>query len=582
MILRRHIIFLVLAAAVLPVVVGVLAVFMAAPPADDGRQDELLARVTAGLVMRDLHDTARVFGLGTELFDLASLSDEETIGVLRMLYKQDDDVDIVVLVDAEEKAVTDPVYLRADQVIAGSETSNRLPVGKEEMERFLQHLPVAAAREKRRAFSDPYVDRRRNVVLVAGAVEVRVADKRKNWVLGFERSLRRIRRTLSATVGGSERTMFIVDGGGRLISHPQGERFLSRESMATHPLVARFLAGQRAGVGRWADERGKIFSGSFRRLDFLDWAVVVQLRLLPLRALGWRLPGWTWIAWSLLAVLIVLAVFRLARSSQEMIEEMRKFKDAAELREHDLKRLQASLLESGKLSAIGDLGAGVAHELNNPIGGILGLTQLLLRKKGEEDPDRRFLLRIEEEAKRSKAITSNLLRFSEQQAVDYREPLHLSKVMDSALDMLSSKLSSQGVKIIKHYDEAVPRVTGNEGQLSRTFLNVLLNAETAMPEGGRLTLSVERQQGGVAIRVSDSGRGIAAENLERVFEPFFTTKDNWKGAGLGLSEVYQIIKDHGGEVHIESSADEGTSVIMIFPAESGQAPGGAMKPMELA
>jgi len=308
---------------------------------------------------------------------------------------------------------------------------------------------------------------------------------------------------------------------------------------------------------------------------------VVQRRLLPLRALGWRLPGWAWVAWSLLAVLIILAVFRLAQSSQVMVEEMRQIKDAAEKRAQDLKRLQASLLESGKLNAIGDLGAGVAHELNNPIGGILGLTQLLLRKKSEDDADRSFLLRIEEEAKRSKAITGNLLRFSEQQSVDYREPLHLTKVMDSALDMLSSKLASQGVKITRQYDETTPRVKGNEGQLCRVFLNVLLNAETSMPEGGQLTLSVYRHQDGVAVKVSDSGRGIAPENLGRVFEPFFTTKDNWKGAGLGLSEVYQVVKDHGGEVHIESRPGVGTSVTMILPAENGQS-GGVAKPAELA
>ena len=120
----------------------------------------------------------------------------------------------------------------------------------------------------------------------------------------------------------------------------------------------------------------------------------------------------------------------------------------------------------------------------------------------------------------------------------------------------------QRIQIERKFAEDLPRVWGNEGQLQRAFLNILMNSETAMPEGGRLILSSEQEGGWVVLRVSDSGRGIPAENLERVFEPFFTTKDDWKGAGLGLSVVYQIVKDHGGEVSIQSKEGEGTVVTM--------------------
>jgi hypothetical protein len=236
-------------------------------------------------------------------------------------------------------------------------------------------------------------------------------------------------------------------------------------------VVAKFLKGGNAGSARWVDKDGGAFSGAFQRLDFLDWAVVVQHPLLPLRALGWRFPVWAWIAWGVLAALIVAAVLLLQKTVRRMLVEMKELQDEAVHRADELKRMQASLLESRKMSAIGDLGAGVAHEFNNPLGGILGLTQLLLRRKKEGDADLQFLQRIEQEAKRCKEITDNLLRFSEQQSVEYREPLHLSRVLDMTVDLMTRKLESQRIEIEKKFAEGLPRVMGNEGQLRKAFLN---------------------------------------------------------------------------------------------------------------
>ena len=223
----------------------------------------------------------------------------------------------------------------------------------------------------------------------------------------------------------------------------------------------------------------------------------------------------------------------------------------------------------------------MAHELNNPVGGILGLTQLMLRKKTEDDPDRRFLVRIEEEARRCKGITDNLLRFSEQQGIEHREPLRLNRVIGSTVDLLSQKLQSQRIEIERNFGSDLPRIMGSEGQLQRALLNVLVNAETAMPEGGVLSLTTQSDGQSVVLRIKDTGRGIIEENLEHVFEPFFTTKDNWKGAGLGLSEVYQIIKEHAGEVSISSQDGKWTEVVFRFPAddESGSGETSATVPL---
>jgi len=580
--LRRNVILLVLTAAVLPVIIGILAVFGASPVEDTGKQDYHLARSTAWLLMRDLTGTARTFQLGTELFELPGLSKDETTGVLRMMYKQDEDVDVVVLLDSDDQAVVDPVFLRADQIVVGSETSGRLPANEDDLGQFLKHLPITECRKNQRAFSGVYINKRKNVAMLAGAVTVETGPEKKPWILAFERSLRRVQRIVSANVVGAQQTMFVVDQGGRLVAHPQGGRFLNREQVDSHPVVAEFLKGQDNGDLRWQDEEGNTYSGAFQQLDFLGWAVVVQRRLLPLHALGWRLPVWSWGAWACLAGLILFSVFRLESGVRRMLNEMQSLRDSAEKKAEQLKEVQASVLESGKLSAIGDLGAGVAHELNNPVGGILGLTQLMLRKKAEDDPDRRFLVRIEEEARRCKAITDNLLRFSEQQGIEHLEPLRLNRVIGSTVDLLNQKLQSQRIEIERNFDTDLPRIMGSEGQLQRALLNVLLNAETAMPEGGVLTLTTQSEGQSVVLKIKDTGFGIAEENLEHVFEPFFTTKDNWKGAGLGLSEAYQIVKEHAGEVSISSQEGKWTEVVFRFPVEDESGPGETSATVPLA
>ncbi|RLB55412.1 MAG: hypothetical protein DRI34_10625 [Deltaproteobacteria bacterium] len=563
--LRRLMVTLILAAVLLPVAAALLLGGTASDTggcADSSGPDR--ARLTARLIGADINRTASIFRIGAELFDLPALSRRECIGVLRMLYKQDDSIAQVVLLNGEDRPVVEPVFLTAEQVAAHPH-STRLPVGATALERFLNQIPLAAVRRTRLAYSDPYVSPNNNSVLVAGAVSLPVAGGR-SWVLAFERSLRRLQRLLSTAVTGSGAVAFLVDSGGRVLAHPDGRLMLERRLVDTHPLVQRFLRGERSGRARWRDEQNREINGSFWRLDFLDWAVVIQEPLAP-RSLSWSLPWWTYPVWGALAVVVLLLGLLVERRTVSVMGEMQALRLAAEKRAEQLKRLQASLLESGKLSAIGDLGAGVAHEFNNPLGGILGLVQLLLRKKKEDDPDRNFLERIEQEAKRCKAITENLLRFSEQQGLEHREPVRLERVIDAALGLVSAKFASKHIKIDKRFAEGVPRILGQEGQMQRALLNLLFNADTAMPEGGTCTVRLEAADGRVLVRLRDSGRGIPPENLERVFEPFFTTKANWRGAGLGLTEVYQIVRAHDGEISIDSQEGQGTEVVMSFPAE---------------
>ncbi len=558
--LSLHIGLLLSAALLLPFGLGLWTLM------DDGEapvdeRDVVLARMTGRLVSRDLQSSNRIFEISRELFDLSRLPAEELTGVLRMLYKQDEDLSVVVLLNGQDEAAVQPVFLRAEQIEKHG-TDSRLPVDEGDLARFLKHLPVAAAREGGRAVSGVYVDRRRNAIFFAGATLVPSGDGGKPWVLGYERSLRRVHQIVGAAVDEPLAQIFVVDHGGRLVVHPDGQRFLNREIVADNPLVQLFLQEKKKRRLRWQDASGNWFQGAWTGLDQMDWAVVVQR---PVPEFRTGLPAWVWLAWGGMAMVLAMLAWLLARKVAGLQLEAEKLKAGYEKRQQELQRVQASLLETRKLNAIGDLGAGVAHEFNNPLGGILGLTQLLLRKKGEEDPDRRFLLRIEAEAKRCKEITGNLLRFSEQQGAEHREPIRLSRVADMALDLMRSKLDSERIKIETDYQDETARVNASQGQLQRAVINLVQNAETAMGDEGTLRFSIKRDGDWAELAISDTGRGIPKENLGKVFEPFFTTKDNWKGAGLGLWVVFQIVEDHGGVVGVESEVDKGTTVTLRLP-----------------
>jgi two-component system, NtrC family, sensor kinase len=566
--LRSHILLFVLVAAVTPITIGLFA-FRQEPSIQEANPspDEQVALLAAKLITRELNDGLRLVSLGMEFFDLAKLGPDEVQGALRMLYKQDDDLDVVVLMDSENHPVVAPVFLAEDQVQGDKELTRHLPLNQEEVDRFLKNLPVDAARESGRAFSDVYVDTKRNVALLAGAVVVPRGDDQPPWLLGFEFALRKIQQAVSTGVADPDQVMYVFDGGGRLVAHPDGRRFLNRELVAGNPLVAMYLKGKRMGTTQWTEDKNQLMTGAFWRIEFMEWGVAVQRKLLPKQASPGTIPGgFGWVV-GLGVVLVLVLGWVLARRVLKVQEEIRSLKEVAEKKTLEFDRVQASALESRKLNAIGDLGAGVAHEFNNPIGGILGLTQLLLRKKKGDDPDVQFLQRIEIEAKRCKEITDNLLRFSEQQVTEYREPQHIGKVMDLAVDLIRRKLEGQGIHIERNYAAHVPRIWGNEIQLQRVFLNLLQNAETAMPNGGMLTLSTGVEGEWVVARVNDTGKGIPKENIERVFEPFFSTKDNWKGAGLGLSVVYQIVREHEGQIELQSEEGKGTIVTLRFPPE---------------
>jgi signal transduction histidine kinase len=258
----------------------------------------------------------------------------------------------------------------------------------------------------------------------------------------------------------------------------------------------------------------------------------------------------------------------LQRARQKLERWNEELQREVEARTAELRAAQAQLVEAQKLAAIGQLGAGVAHEINNPLTGILGNAQLLLDSAAAGHPDRELLESIEKLARRCRDITQNLLRFSEQRADPDFQDLDASRVVRDALTLASGQLEADGVAIEADLPDPGPHVRGDAGHLGQVVLHLLSNARTACRgrAGAGVRLSVARDGDEVSIVVRDGGKGIAPEHLPRIFEPFFTTKDQWSNVGLGLSVSYRIVSEHGGRIRVESRPGEGSTFTVCLPA----------------
>jgi two-component system NtrC family sensor kinase len=236
-----------------------------------------------------------------------------------------------------------------------------------------------------------------------------------------------------------------------------------------------------------------------------------------------------------------------------------------------LKNAQAQLIQSEKMSSLGKLAASVAHEINNPLAGILTYAKLLIRMHeegalSEQARERavRNLRLVERETDRCTAIVRNLLDFSRQRTPSLKG-IDVSAALEEALSLLGHRLQMQNVEVVRDL-VPMPLVMADFGQLRQSFVNIALNACEAMNAGGTLTVTARPAGAMVEVRITDTGPGIAPENLSRILDPFFTTKE--KGTGLGLSVVYGIIDRHGGTLEVESQVGQGTTVVVRLPVST--------------
>lgn len=264
----------------------------------------------------------------------------------------------------------------------------------------------------------------------------------------------------------------------------------------------------------------------------------------------------------------------LAEAQKELSGLMAGLEQQVSERTSALRAAEAQLAHAEKMASLGRLSASIAHEINNPLTGILTFSKVLIRsleEPGDLEPTRERCLKnlrmVQRETERCTAIVSNLLDFARQKPLA-RKDLDLGEVVDEALSLVQHQLELKGIAVEKSLPP-LPRVHGDPGQLRQAFVNVIINAADAMTTGGRLWIvATQPDPGRVAVEFGDTGAGIPPEVLDRVFDPFFSTKE--KGTGLGLSVVYGIVQRHGGEVRITSEAGKGTRVRMSLPVTGGE------------
>ncbi len=233
--------------------------------------------------------------------------------------------------------------------------------------------------------------------------------------------------------------------------------------------------------------------------------------------------------------------------------------------ERKLRQTQEQLLHSEKLAAMGRLTSQLAHELNNPLYGIMNTLELMKTEIPPHNRRRKLLEMSLSETMRLSDMLRKMLSFSKPDQVR-KKPLDVNQVLEEILMLHEKQLQEHSILIRTNFDSALPPVYASSDQLRQVFLNMISNARDAMAGGGTLTVSTTGRADKVIIRFADTGIGIKPEHLDKIFETFFTTKESVKGVGLGLSVCYGFIKDHGGDITVESRPGEGTTFTISLPA----------------
>lgn len=243
-----------------------------------------------------------------------------------------------------------------------------------------------------------------------------------------------------------------------------------------------------------------------------------------------------------------------------LIAERKQFEDEKE-------KLHQQLLHADRLVTVGQLTAGVAHELNEPLGSILGFAQLI-KKYGEiNDGVGKDIDKIIKASLHAREIIRKLMLFSRQKTPE-KTLFSINERIDDGLYLLESRIRKSNIKLVKELGENLPQIKIDPGQIHQVLVNLVVNAIQAMPDGGTLTISTERSINSITLKIRDTGVGMSQEQIDKIFIPFFTTKDINEGTGLGLPVVLGIVQSHGGYIDVESIPGEGSTFIVKFPVDT--------------
>lgn len=358
--------------------------------------------------------------------------------------------------------------------------------------------------------------------------------------MGSELNKERLYENLLASI---EEGVIVLDPKNKVITFNQGAEAiigLSEGQAVGNKLSSVIREEEVAGLAQKAYDTGKSFSDSdltIRRKD--GSSVPVSLTVSPLLNEEGKVLG----------TVIVL-------------RDMRR-----------IKALEDDLRRSDRLGTLGTLAAGLAHEIKNPLGGIKGSAQLLQEELGKEARLTEYTGIIIREAERVNRLIEELLDFANPKRVSLK-PTNIHKILDDNILLLSEAIKTKKTTVYREFDPSLPSIKGDKERLSQVFLNIIKNSVEAPDKGGWIMVSTrivteyqmvegERKKGVIVVEVSDSGKGMGQETLDRLFTPFFSTKE--KGSGLGLAISHRIIKEHKGNIKVRSRLGEGTTVSVTLP-----------------
>ena len=598
--LYRKLVLFALAAAVAPLVGVGFAVVGATQRALHARiaaEQLAVARFAAEGIASDLGHLDRTVGSVAGSFDPDRLSPAELRGLLALVVSEATGATAAVLVDPRGAP-------RAFLERGGSAGGASGP-GGEAFLREVHAAPEAPGGLVLSVYSDPARGPQ------IAAVRAIPAGGGRPWRLGARLPLDRAVRRLEAAAG-SAGAAFLVDGDGAVLaSSGRGadrppERSTLSGLLGPAPRAGSVEGAEGRALAAYAPVAEGGGLGVLMRLPEPDaYAEVSTLRstvlVASLAVLGVVLALAGWLARALgrdlgrieeaaralgagdLSVRLPAGgadeIGAVSRTFNAMAEELagargrlerwnEELQREVEARARALREAQGQVVEAQKLAAIGQLGAGVAHEINNPLTGILGHAQLLLEEWPLGDAKREPVEKIEQLARRCRDVTQKLLRFSQQRIEPDLQPLDLNRVVVDALTLAEGQIRAAGIALEVDTAEPAPWIRGDAGHLAHVVLNLLSNARTACLglERRRIVISTRVHGHEARLLVRDDGKGISSEVMPRIFEPFFTTKELWSNVGLGLSVSYRIVAEHGGRIDVESSPGKGSAFAVILPA----------------
>jgi signal transduction histidine kinase len=608
--LYQQLILFMLAVTVLPLAaVGFLLLSRAEAElaARIDAEQRIVATSTAESVSAELMKTVDALARSAELFNWRSVSPEEFRGGLQLLYGQSPAVSAVLHLDADGMPQGAPVF-RDDS------ESEHPGFDPREVEKLVRAVPVTTLRlgnKGQAALGAAYTNSFTGHAAVA--VAVKLADGEDAPFVLAEVVFSGLETLLERRAAGSPGRIDLVDASSGLIL---ASSLPERRLKPLEPPLASLLGSgdaQTHGV-QSASSSMRVSSARVPQVPGFDVVVSVDeaVALAPVHAMRRTVLLSIGLTFGVLLALGAFYTRRLNRRLSEVVAgaeafgrgeldkrvqvrgddelsdlastfnrmgseleaaraRMLRWNDDLKVRVDEataeLRAAQAQLLEAQKLAAVGQLGAGVAHEINNPLAGILGNTQLLLLERDDKDPDFESLRKIEQSAKRCKEITQNLLRFSQQREKPELRPVELNAVLRDALSLTENQLKGDGISITPELASPPVKVKADPGHLSQVVLALLSNARTAMmkTEAKRLVLRTGERDGRGFFEVEDTGKGIAPEHRSRIFEPFFTTKDVWSNVGLGLSVAWRVISEAGGTIDVRTEVGQGTCFTVLLP-----------------